>query len=72
MMFMCLNSSALKILMPYIGVCKSCQSCGQKRISNAKEQDIYWGLKSGAKVAHVAKNYNVGRSVVYRIKKGVL
>ena len=46
---------------------KSCQSCGQK-ISNGLEQDIYWKIKKGAKITHVANKFKVGRSVVYRIK----
>jgi hypothetical protein len=51
------------------GNTKSCQSCGQKRTSNGVEQDIFWELRNGSKIVHVAKNYNVGRGVVYRIKK---
>jgi len=51
------------------GNTKSCQSCGQKRISNGVEQDIFLDLKNGSKITHVAKKYNVGRSVAYRIRR---
>lgn len=50
------------------GNTKSCVSCGQ-RISNGLEQDIYWDLKKGCKIAHISKRYGVSRNVVYRIKK---
>jgi hypothetical protein len=49
------------------GNSKSCQRCGQK-ISNGLEQDIYWDLKKGLKVSHIAQKYKVCRQVVNRIK----
>jgi len=48
---------------------KSCQSCGQKRISNGIEQDIAFNLKTETNIAKLARKYNVGRGVIYRIKK---
>jgi hypothetical protein len=50
---------------------KSCQKCGQK-ISNGLEQDIYWDLKKGLKISHIAKKYKVSRGAVYRIKNEVV
>jgi len=51
------------------GNSKSCKSCGNKHISNGIEQDILTKLKNGSKIAHIAKEYSVGRAVINRIKK---
>lgn len=51
------------------GNTKSCQSCGQKRISNGLEQDISLELKNGSRISHLAKKYNISRNIVYRIKR---
>jgi len=50
------------------GNTKCCQKCGQK-ISNGLEQDIFFELKSSAKISHVIKKFNISNSVVYRIKR---
>ncbi len=51
------------------GNTKSCASCGQKRISNGLKQDIYWKLKTGAKITHIGNEFNVSRHIVYRVAK---
>jgi len=51
------------------GNTKSCSSCGKKSLSNGAEQDIFLKFKDGTKIAHLAKEYNVDRSVIYRITK---
>ena len=49
------------------GNTKSCSSCGKKSLPNGTEQDIFLKFKQGAKISHLAKEYNVDRSVIYRI-----
>ena len=51
------------------GNTKSCQSCGQKVTNYKQDCEILDRLSNGDKVAHIAKDYNISRGVVYRIKK---
>jgi len=51
------------------GNTKSCSSCGKKSLPNGTEQDIFLKFKQGAKISHLAKEYNVDRRVIYRIIK---
>jgi len=51
------------------GNSKSCQSCGQKIISNGVEQDIVFDIDKGDRISQISKKYNVDRGVIYRIKK---
>ena len=52
------------------GNTKSCQSCGNK-IPEELELIIKNALLEDEKISHIAKKYNVNRSVVYRIKKEI-
>lgn len=50
------------------GNTKSCQRCGQK-VTNYKENcEILEKLNQGKKVTRIAKEYNVCRDTIYRIK----
>lgn len=49
------------------GNSKSCQKCGQK-ISNGKEQDIYWDLKTDMNISEIAKKYAIDRRTVKRVR----
>ena len=50
------------------GHTKSCASCGQKKTNYIQEYEIVERLNNGDKISHIAKDYNVNRGVVYRIK----
>lgn len=51
------------------GNSKSCTNCGQKKISSAEEQDVYFELQSGMKISEISKKYNLDRGVINRIKR---
>jgi len=51
---------------------KSCGSCGKKLFNYKKEFEIAQRIKSGEKIVHLAKEYGINRSVLYRIKSEYL
>jgi len=50
---------------------KSCTSCGNKKVTNGEEQDIYWDLKNGLRICEIIRKYSVSNSIVYRVKKSI-
>lgn len=48
---------------------KSCKRCAQKKTNYKQDCEILKRLKNGDKVSHIARDYNVNRVVIYRIKR---
>lgn len=48
---------------------KSCQSCGNKRVNYIQEAEIAERLARGDKKAHIAKDMDISRYVVYRVER---
>lgn len=51
------------------GNTKSCKSCGQKTTNYKQEHEILSRLYKGDKIAHIARDFEIDRGIVYRIKK---
>lgn len=51
------------------GNTKSCGSCGKKVLSYRRECEVVERIIKNEKISHLAKEYGVCRSVIYRIKK---
>ena len=51
------------------GNTKSCTSCGQKTTNYVQDINIADRIKNGEKIARIARDMNVSRGVVYRIKR---
>ena len=54
------------------GNTKSCASCGQKVTTPEMEKDIISMLVEGEKISNIAKQFNICRNTVYRIKREAL
>jgi len=48
---------------------KSCSSCGKKTTNYKQECEILERLKNGEKKSDIVRDFNIGRSVLYRIIK---
>ncbi len=51
------------------GNTKSCQSCGQKKTNYMQECEILEKIRAGYKISHIAKDYNLSRDIIYRIRR---
>lgn len=66
---LCGNVMTVTHLSIRIGSAKSCFSCRKKKLYPIQEYEIAQKLKNSVQIKHIVNEYNIDRSIVYRIQK---